>query len=153
MKQLVDLRFTGIKSKELSHPVMVLESAFSQTQLYIAVNPFDANRLGLSILRFLNYSADNTLHRLMTALGGRLYMVTLEQEKEVVACFLHVRTSYGVEKIEARPGEGVYMALEEQVPLRGEESLFALGKTQKKRSLAERIRRKQTEELATYHLQ
>jgi bifunctional DNase/RNase len=153
MKKFIDVVFTSIKTQDMALPFMVLESAGDYRSLLVAINPYDANRLGLSTLNFLDFTPVDALSDVISSLGGELAFVTLENSGEdVVVCYLHVKTDRGVQKIEVRPGEGVYTASVSHAPVRAEECLFTLHRKKKTVSLKERIQKKNTDELLTYRL-
>ncbi len=139
MKSFVTVTFRSLTVDKKHNPVMVFTQEDHQQELLIAVNSVDANRLAIASMNILKAKINNLSGEIITALGGSLERITLEQKKESqIQCYLHILVNDHTIKVEARPGEGVLMGLNLDRPILAEKGLYKLSKDEP--TLAERVR-------------
>ncbi|MGM0443792.1 MAG: hypothetical protein ACQEQV_06365 [Fibrobacterota bacterium] len=155
MQEYLDVHFSAIRTKDSGVPYVVLTPRSMEGELLIALNSFDANRLGLSALRFMDVDLRDVISELIAALEGELLSVSLERDSDDrVAAYLAVRTVRGISRVEVRPGEGIFSAVRSGVPLRAARHLFQkYSKEGEEISLEKRILQQNTDELGTFRLQ
>lgn len=153
MDRFVQVEFASLTTDPKQTPVMVLKNPDYKQDVFIAVNSVDANRLAIATLNFLDKKINNLSGEIISSLGGTLDRVVLEFKKEtVVTCYLQVILNDITTPIEARPGEGVLLAINQGAPIFVEKKLFHASEGSKVKPLKERIRETNTQNFAAYSL-
>lgn len=153
MDRFVQVEFATLTTDPKQFPVMVLKNPDYKQDVFIAVNSVDANRLAIASLNFLNKKINNLSGEIISSLGGELERVILEFKKEtVVTCYLKIVLNGVTTSVEARPGEGVLLALNQGAPIFVEKKLFAVSGSTKRKSLKEKIRQTNTQNFSAYSL-
>ncbi len=153
MDRLIQVEFATLTTDQKQVPVMVLKNPDYKQDVFIAVNSVDANRLAIASMNFLDKKINNLSGEIITSLGGILDRVILEFKKEtVVTCHLQIQLNGFTTHVEARPGEGVLIALNQGAPIFAEKELFSVSGSPKRKTLADKIRHTNTQNFATHSL-
>ncbi len=151
MATYIPVTFTTLTMDETNSPLMVLRDDKGARELRIAISGFDANRLAITSFQLVKASVIDLSNNLIEAFGGRLEQVRLEyKDRKYVICTLVIETPHGTVTSEARSGDGVVLAMLNEVPIVADENLFFVN--QKKPSVKKRVKAINTDQFGSFTL-
>ncbi len=152
MAYYTPVEFFQLATDSNNTPFAVLKELGGSREIKVAVSGYDANRLAISSFKVLDIPFSDISSTIIDVLGGTLLSVKLIPIKEgYINCSLEIKDISGVEKsVTCRPGEGVFLANSQGVPIFAEETLFKGGEIEF--SLKKRVRELQTDQFATFRL-
>lgn len=152
MSYYIPVQFSQLNSSENGTPFVELNEEQGDRSVRVAVNGYDANRLAITSFKMLEISVTDLSSTIIKSLGAQLESVKIEfKGKKHIACYLIIKTERKSHQvIECRVGEGVFLSITDNAPLLVEEALFT--QDEELFSLKNRIRKLQTDSLATFRI-
>lgn len=148
----IPLTFGGLTHDSSGAPIVLLREEHGPREIRIAVSGNDAARIALFSFSSFEQNLNDLSLRLIEAFQADiLQLKILPESEQSVRCELIIQQNDSVVIVESRPGEAIALAVQEDVPIYADPSLFAPAAIEPP-TLRESIRLRDVDDFGTVRL-